>query len=102
MRVQQRTIRPTSAKERAAFIDFVKWKGEPMKHSFLFAAAIATAIGFSGSAHAANGDAKVDTSQPNAPVAYPAAAQRNNEQGTVRMLVKVSDFGQPMRIRVVK
>jgi TonB family protein len=73
-----------------------------MKHQCLFAAAIAAALGFSGSAYAANGDAKVDISQPNPPVAYPAAAQRNNEQGTVRMLVKVSDLGEPMRIRVVK
>jgi TonB family protein len=77
-------------------------KGDVMNRQSLFTAAIVMFVGLSGTAYAAKGDAQVDTSVPNAPVPYPDTAQRNNEQGTVRMLVKISAFGHPTEIKVVK
>ena len=68
----------------------------------MFAAAVAMVLGVSGVAYAANGDAQVDTSIANPPVSYPDPAQRNSEQGTVRMLVKVSAFGRPLSVKVVQ
>ena len=67
--------------------------------------ALAASVALSGSAVAAtnyHGRAHVDLAANNAPVSYPAAAQRSGRQGLVRMLVHVSEAGVPTRVQVVK
>src|SRR5262249_34041500 len=61
----------------------------------LFAAPAAAATNYHGRAH-------VDLTARNAPVSYPAAAQRSGHQGLVRMLVEVSEMGLPKRGRCGK
>jgi len=70
-----------------------------------FAAAVALlSLGLVSEAFASSGSgsAHVDMTAQNAPVAYPMAAQRSGRQGIVRMLVKVSALGHPLKVKVMR
>jgi TonB family protein len=73
----------------------------PMNRFTISIGAAALLLATTSAAYAAHGDASVDTSVANRPVPYPDSSQRNNQQGTVRMLVKVSRKGHAQQVRIV-